>query len=179
MLVPRVSDLASAGEIRAWNEAEIKQYKIRVIRPKDADMNKLCHPSSDKTWKDLNNEPVTFKGTSAPEQGTFTTRIVQPCCVELIISSHGTRPCKTRWARKRARKAEARSASVALPFIETSKPPQTLQPVRYSHHCNQTSANALRQLPLSELRRWLQGRSTFWRLWKQRLQSLGSGSMQC
>lgn len=99
MLVPRVSDLASACEIRAWNEAEIKQYKIGVIRPKDADMNKFCHPSSDKTWKDLDNEPVTFKGTSAPEQGTSTTRIVQPCCVELIISSHGTRPCKTRWAR--------------------------------------------------------------------------------
>lgn len=66
VLVPRVSDLASAGEIRAWNEAEIKQYKIRVIRPKDADMNELCHPSSDITWNELENEPVTFQGSFRP-----------------------------------------------------------------------------------------------------------------
>jgi len=66
VLVPRVSDLASADEIGAWNEAQVKQYKIRVVRPKDPGMNNLCDPSSDKTWNELDNEPVTFKGTFRP-----------------------------------------------------------------------------------------------------------------
>ena len=64
--VPAIGDEPSSEQTEAWNAASVKEYKIRVLRPKDKGMDELCAYSSNLTWKELENQPVTFQGEYRP-----------------------------------------------------------------------------------------------------------------
>lgn len=65
VLVPRVSNLADPAEIKTWNETSVKVYKIRVLSS-DPDMYTLCDSHLPYTWMQLDNHPVSFKGSFRP-----------------------------------------------------------------------------------------------------------------
>lgn len=88
-LVPRVSNLANAAEIKAWNETSIKEYKIRVMRT-GREMDVLCDSQSPYTWTHLDNQPVTFKGSFRPR----TRYLYYAYCVAVLrrAYTHESRP---------------------------------------------------------------------------------------
>ena len=87
-LVSRASNLANAAEIKAWNEAPVKEYKIRTMRS-TPDMLKKCDVQSSYTWMQLDNQPVTFKGSFRPR----TRYLYYAYCVALLRQAYngGTR----------------------------------------------------------------------------------------
>ena len=58
-IVPNVADNPTVAEIEAWDASKVKDYKIRVVSPKDASMNfKICR--QDKSWLQLDGQKVLF-----------------------------------------------------------------------------------------------------------------------
>lgn len=82
-LVPRVSSLTNAAEIKAWNEAPVKEYKIRVMRS-GPEMNKKCDAQPSYTWMQLDNQPVTFKGSFRPR----TRYLYYAYCVAVLRQAY-------------------------------------------------------------------------------------------
>ena len=65
-LVPAIDNESSSEQIEEWNAASVKEYKIRILRPREKGMDELCAYSSDLTWKELENQPVTFRSEYRP-----------------------------------------------------------------------------------------------------------------
>ncbi|MCJ1379192.1 hypothetical protein MMC17_002292 [Xylographa soralifera] len=65
-LVPAIDDESSSEQIEQWNTASVKEYKLRILRPKEKGMDESCNYSSDLTWKELDNQPVAFRSEYRP-----------------------------------------------------------------------------------------------------------------
>ena len=70
-LVPAIDDGSSSDQIEQWNTASVKEYKIRILRPKETGMDGCCSYVSDLTWKELDNQPVTFRSEYRPRARYF------------------------------------------------------------------------------------------------------------
>ncbi len=64
-IVPSVSDEPSKQEIRAWQESNPKEYKIRILDHK-AKLMQMKLLETDRTWQDLDGEAVKFKTDFRP-----------------------------------------------------------------------------------------------------------------
>ncbi|KAL8721191.1 MAG: hypothetical protein Q9225_002077 [Loekoesia sp. 1 TL-2023] len=65
VIVPDVADDPTPQQIKFWETANVKEYKIRVLNPGAKSMNQTIFPT-DTEWKDLDGKRVQFKGSFRP-----------------------------------------------------------------------------------------------------------------
>lgn len=65
VIVPDISDQAEQNEIDYWEASSPKEYKIRVLNPRDAKMTKKIL-DTEKRWADLDNQRIQFKTNFRP-----------------------------------------------------------------------------------------------------------------
>ena len=65
-IVPRLPDRPTPEQVQLWDCSEPKQYKVRILDLKDPDVNKVTHPESTQTWKDLDDVDVEFRSMFRP-----------------------------------------------------------------------------------------------------------------
>ena len=65
-IVPAIDEESSSDQIDAWNAASAQEYKIRVLQPQEKGMNETITYLSNLTWKELDNQPVTFQSDLRP-----------------------------------------------------------------------------------------------------------------
>ena len=65
VIVPDTSDQAEKNEIDHWEASSPKEYKIRVLNPRDAKMTKKIL-DTEKRWADLDNQRIQFKTNFRP-----------------------------------------------------------------------------------------------------------------
>ena len=62
-LVPDLKDDATLSEVQAWQNAPVKDYKIRVVRPEAKEMLMAIDPTDlKKTWNSLSDQKLDFHG---------------------------------------------------------------------------------------------------------------------
>ena len=66
VLVPDVPDDATTAQLNTWSNANIKEYKLRVLCPEKADMKKWLDISESSKWNDLDGQRVQFKSPHRP-----------------------------------------------------------------------------------------------------------------
>lgn len=66
VIVPRTSPNPSRAEVQDWHNWEPKEYQIRVLEPDVKEMNLFISTYSNKKWKELDGQPVTFKSSFRP-----------------------------------------------------------------------------------------------------------------
>lgn len=66
VIVPALSDNATADQVEDWQNSTTKDYKIRVVDAEAANMRMFISPESPKRWVDLDNETVEFRGDFRP-----------------------------------------------------------------------------------------------------------------
>ena len=67
VIIPLLPESATGKDIQSWHDNNPKDYMIRVINPNGKSMNHSIHPSSNKTWNDLDGQKVQFKGNHRPQ----------------------------------------------------------------------------------------------------------------
>ena len=65
VIVPDVSDNPSQEEIERWNTSNPREYRIKVLDPSHQKMKKIIN-LSEKTWNDLDGQPITFRSNQRP-----------------------------------------------------------------------------------------------------------------
>lgn len=66
VIVPRVSDRASAQEISDWHASYPKEYKIRVVNPEGSGMDDAIYPHLSNTFNDLDGQQLNFRSDHRP-----------------------------------------------------------------------------------------------------------------
>ena len=64
-IVPNVPDKPSEEDIERWQDAEVKDYKVKVLNHDDETMQ-MKIGDTDTTWADLDNRKLVFKTTFRP-----------------------------------------------------------------------------------------------------------------
>lgn len=65
VIVPDVVDNPTPDQVKDWEEAEVKEYKVRVLDP-DVDLMKMKILDTDTRWRDLEGKRVWFRGNFRP-----------------------------------------------------------------------------------------------------------------
>ena len=66
VLVPDVPADATTAQLEAWTKAKIKEYKLRVLCPENANMKKYMDMTESRIWNDLDGQRVLFKSDHRP-----------------------------------------------------------------------------------------------------------------
>lgn len=65
-IVPRLPDYPTQPQIAAWNLSEPKEYKIRILDPKNPEADEVIRPDLGLTWRHLDGTNVEFRSAFRP-----------------------------------------------------------------------------------------------------------------
>jgi hypothetical protein len=66
VIIPTLPDDPSEEEIKAWNQSNPKDYKVKILDMANPRVKKLISPYSNKIWRDLDNEVLEFRSSFRP-----------------------------------------------------------------------------------------------------------------
>ena len=66
VLVPNVPADATTAQLDTWSKAKVKEYKLRVLCPENANMKKYLDMTEARVWNDLDGQRVQFKSDHRP-----------------------------------------------------------------------------------------------------------------
>ena len=66
VLVPDVPADATTAQLDTWSKVKVKEYKLRVLCPENANMKQYIDHISGRVWNDLDGQRVQFRSDHRP-----------------------------------------------------------------------------------------------------------------
>ena len=66
VLVPDMPADATTAQLDTWSKAKVKEYKLRVLCPENANMKKYLDITEARVWNDLDGQRVQFRSDHRP-----------------------------------------------------------------------------------------------------------------